>query len=274
MLSKLNLCRYSAVAYKPSTSARAVEVDAAGCSYNPPEDARQDVIADQVGKEMQKKLKKQLDPVKAPVSNNEANARLAEELYYAQENLYEDEDGEEDGVGGVKNAAVTRDGKMTKAQRNKQLRKREIEAEEEANRLAKRQRRDLSNLKHLNAGIKAEELESVDKQARRRVARDERKLEAPSRLGKHLYQAEPAPVLLTEEVTGSYRTLAGCHTLLRDRLKSLQRRELVEPRNKADKTKSKNFMKYEPGAKGEKETEMHEAAIKGKANRTKSKKHI
>ena len=52
------------VPYKPSTHARAVEVDAAGCSYNPPEDARQDVIAQEVGKEMQKKLKKQLDPVK------------------------------------------------------------------------------------------------------------------------------------------------------------------------------------------------------------------
>lgn len=257
------------VPYKPSTNAHAVEVDAAGCSYNPPEDARQDVIAAEVGREMQKKLKKQLDPVKAPVSNNEANARLAEELYYAQENLYEDDEDEAGGgggaggeAGGLKNAAVTRDGKMTKAQRNKQLRKREQEAEEEANRLAKRQRRDLSNLKQLNAGLKAREAEEADKQARRKVARDERRLEAPGRLGKHLFQPEPATVLLSEEVTGSYRRLAGCHTLLRDRLKSLQRRELVEPRKKAEKVKSKNFMKYEPGAKGEKETEMHESTVK------------
>ena len=57
---------------------------------------------------------------KAPVSNNEANARLAEELYYAQENMYEDEeDGEEGGEGGTKNPAVTRDGKMTKVGRCK-----------------------------------------------------------------------------------------------------------------------------------------------------------
>jgi len=157
---------------------------------------------------------------------------------------------------------VSRDGKMTKAQRNKQVRKREQEAAEEANRLAKRQRRDLSNLKHLNSALTEEQAQSVDKQARRQVARDERRLEAPSRLGKHLYQPEPAPVLLTEELTGSYRRLAGCHTLLRDRLKSLQRRELVEPRKKAEKVKSKNFMKYEPGAKGEKEEEMHESTIK------------
>ena len=249
--------------YKPNTAARAVEVDAAGCSYNPPEDARQDVIAAEVGKEMQKKLKKQLDPVKAPVSNNEANMRLAEEMYYAQENLYEDEGGEGEGdAGGSKGAVVTRDGKMTKAERNKQLRKREQEAQEAANRLAKRQRRDLSNLKQLKAELEAEEAAAADKRARRRVARDERKLEAPGRLGKHLYQPEPAAVLLTEEVTGSYRQLAGCHTLLRDRLKSLQRRELVEPRKRVEKVKSKNFMKYEPGAKGEKEEEMHESNVK------------
>ena len=255
------------VPYKPSTGARAVQVDAAGSSYNPPEDARQDIIAAEVAKEMQKKLKKQLDPVKAPVSNNEANVKLAEELYYAQENLYEDEeedgDGDGNGEGGSsKNPAVTRDGKMTKAQRNKQLRRKEQEAEEEANRLAKRQRRDLSNLKQLDATLKAQEAAAADKLERRRVAREERRAQAPTRLGKHLFEPEPAPVLLTEEVTGSYRQLAGCHTLLRDRLKSLQRRELVEPRKKAEKVKSKNFMKYEPGAKGERETEMHEATIK------------
>ena len=34
-------------------------------------------------------------------------------------------------------------------------------------------------------------------------------------------------MLLTEQVTGTYRTLPGCHTLLRDRLKSFQRREMA-----------------------------------------------
>ena len=98
--------------------------------------------------------------------------------------------------------------------------------------------------------------------ARLAAARAERKAEAPSRRGQHLYEPEHAAVLLTEEVTGSLRTLAGSHTLLRDRLKSLQRRELVEPRVRQQKVKSKSYLKYEPGAKGEKETEMHESALK------------
>jgi len=250
--------KYAERPYKPSTRARAVPVDHAGCSYNPPEDARQEVIAAEVGALMSKQLKKQLDPIKAPVSNNEANALLAADLYYAQETMYE---GAEEGGEMSKNAAVTRDGKMTKAQRNKQGRRREQEKEEEANRVAKRHRRDLSNLKALNAQLSAAEVEAADKVARRNVARDERKDEAPNRLGKHLYEGEHAQVLLTDELSGTIRKLPGCHTLLRDRLKSLQRREMVEPRKKVDKVKSKSFIKYEPGAKGEKEAEMHESML-------------
>ena len=251
------------VPYKPSTGAPAVRVDAVGCSYNPPEDARQDVVAEEVGRLTAAKLRKQLDPIKAPVSNNEANALLSEELYYAQDKLYEEEEEEErDGEGGTKNPAVTRDGKMTKAQRNKQTRAREQRAAEEANRLAKRQRHELSNLKALKSRLEEEEAAAADKQERRKVAREERRAEAPRRLGKHRFTPEPSAVLLTEEVTGSLRQLPGSHTLLRDRLKSLERRELVEPRKKVFKTKSKNYMKYEPGAKGERELEMHESALK------------
>lgn len=248
--------------YRPSTEARAVQVDAVGCSYNPPEDARQDVIAAELGALTKKKLKEQLDPTRAPVSNNEAAIRMAEELFTAQDELC-DEDSDEDVTAfGANNAAVTRDGKMTIAQRNRQARARERRAEEEANRLAKRQRRDLSNLKEVNARLEAKEAAAEEKRARLAAARSERKAEAPRRLGKHLYEPEHAAVLLTEEVTGSLRTLAGSHTLLRDRLKSLQRRELVEPRVRQKKVKSRSYLKYEPGAKGEKETEMHESALK------------
>ena len=163
-------------------------------------------------------------------SQHQLRPWVVEELYYAQDNLYDGaEEGEEGGFG-AKNAAVTRDGKKTIAQKNKLVRRREQEAAEEANRLKKRQRHDLSNLKHLNAALTEAEVEGKDGRERRDVARAERTLEAPSRLGKHLYEAETAQVLLTEQVTGTYRTLPGCHTLLRDRLKSFQRREMAGSR--------------------------------------------
>ena len=258
------------VPYKPNTNARAVQVADVGCSYNPPEDARQEVIAREVGKITAAKLKNQLDPVRAPVSNNEAAMLMSQELFTAQDTLYHGSDDDDDAFG-ANNAAVTRDGKMTIAQRNRQVRARERRAEEEANRLAKRQRQDLSNLKELKTRLAAEDVEAEEKRARLATARAERKAEAPSRLGKHLYQHEHADVLLTEEVTGSLRTLAGSHTLLRDRLKSLQRRELVEPRKRQQKVKSKSYLKYEPGAKGEKETEMHDAALKVTRETSKNK---
>ena len=258
------------VPYKPSTNARAVQVADVGCSYNPPEDARQDVIAAEVGKITKDALKTQLDPTRAPVSNNEAAMLMSQELFTAQDDMSYGSD-DDDAVFGANNPIVTRDGTMTVAQRNRQTRARERRAEEDANRLSKRQRQDLSNLKELKQGLAAVAETQEGKRARLATARAEKKAQTPSRLGKHLYQPEHADVLLTEEVTGSLRTLAGSHTLLRDRLKSLQRRELVEPRKRQQKVKSKNFLKYEPGAKGEKETELHEAALKVTRETSKNK---
>ena len=56
-------------------------------------------------------------------------------------------------------------------------------------------------------------------------------------------------------MNGKLRTLHGAHALLKDRLKSYQRRELIEPRKRQIKKKSKMMMKYEPGARGERERE-------------------
>jgi nucleolar protein 53 len=228
------------------------------------------VIAAEVGKITKDALKTQLDPTRAPVSNNEAAMLMSQELFTAQDDMSYGSD-DDDAVFGANNPIVTRDGKMTVAQRNRQTRARERRAEEDANRLSKRQRQDLSNLKELKQGLAAVAETQEGKRARLATARAEKKAQTPSRLGKHLYQPEHADVLLTEEVTGSLRTLAGSHTLLRDRLKSLQRRELVEPRKRQQKVKSKNFLKYEPGAKGEKETELHEAALKVTRETSKNK---
>ena len=48
----------------------------------------------------------------------------------------------------------------------------------------------------------------------------------------------------------------------------------VEPRRKVDKVKSKSFMKYEPGAKGDKEQEMHDSTLKATQASRKAKKAL
>ena len=70
---------------------------------------------------------------------------------------------------------------------------------------------------------------------------------------------------LSEEVTGSLRRLAPVPTLLRDRYKSLQRRELVEPRAPAAYKRSRSYLQYEPGARGSREAELHAQALQEKA---------
>lgn len=245
----------------------AVHIDAAGSSYNPPEDARQEVIAKEVGGEISDMLKIQYNPVRAPFPGRTKELSLTEELHYAQGDSEEEGMNANEGLQSrTKNPAVTRDGKMSKAQKNKRQRRNDQEAKDAANKRTKRQRRDISSLKDLDLQINEEEEAQQARLARRKVTRMERASEVPCRLGKHLYRSEPAPVLLTEELTGNLRTVSGTHTLIRDRLKSLQRRALVEPRRKVEKVKSKSYIKYQPGSKGEKESDMHRETLKAGAN--------
>mmetsp|Transcript_7788 Transcript_7788/g.30830 ORF Transcript_7788/g.30830 Transcript_7788/m.30830 type:complete len:470 (-) Transcript_7788:2251-3660(-) len=247
----------------------AVDIDAAGSSYNPPEDARQDVVAKEVGRIISTTLRMHFDPGRAPVPGKETETCPNGELHYVHD--YSEEEGGDVNEGckkmiQAKNPEVTCVRKMSKAQKNKQRRRKQQQADEETNKRAKRQRRDLSSLNELALQISKEEEVKRERLARRNVTRQERILKAPSRLGKYTYQSEPAPVLLTEELTGSLRTVAGTHTLIRERLKSLQRRALVEPRRKVDKTKSKSYIRYQPGAKGERESDMHKKTLGAREN--------
>ena len=51
---------------KPVNKVRAVEVDMAGCSYNPEPEAHQDALGVLVATEMRKVLKRELAPISAP----------------------------------------------------------------------------------------------------------------------------------------------------------------------------------------------------------------
>ena len=81
----------------------------------------------------------------------------------------------------------------------------------------------------------------------------------------HATQLRCLPAHLADELDGgSLRTLKPGVSLLRDRLKSYERREIIEPRRKIERKKAKAVMKYEPGARGEKEIELMVAAEKSK----------
>ena len=250
----------------PTTNAKAVAPEHPGCSFNPPKDAREDVVAVALAKEFKAKQARYLDPVTVPVSNVVAEANLVNELYFESgfgEDETDDEDGDGDGRLSI-NPAVNAD-KYTRTKRNKLKRRAEAEAIEQANKKAKQLRRDLSNLKALNKEIEAEEEERKANLARRNAVRAERRASQPSRLGKLRHKEADADVRFADELDGgSLRTLKPGVSLLRDRLKSYERREIIEPRRKIERKKAKAVMKYEPGARGEKEIELMVAAEKSK----------
>jgi len=66
----------------------------------------------------------------------------------------------------------------------------------------------------------------------------------PKTLSAHKYEPPDIEVNLTEEITGSMRTLKAEGNLLEDRYKSLQRRNLIEPRIK-QKMKRKYKLKVQ-----------------------------
>ena len=239
----------------PTTAARAAPPEHPGCSFNPPKDAREDVVAVQLAKEYKAKQAKYLDPVEVPVSNNVAEANLVNELYF-ESGFGDDETDEEDDDGDGRlsvNAAVNAN-KFSKTARNKMKRRADVLAAEEANRKAKKLRHDLSNLKALNREIRAEEEERRAKLERRNAVREERRAAQPARLGKLRHRASDADVRFADELDGgSLRALKPSSSLLRDRLKSYERREMIEPRQKIERKKAKAVIKYEPGARGEKE---------------------
>ncbi|PNJ41143.1 NOP53 isoform 9, partial [Pongo abelii] len=64
-------------------------------------------------------------------------------------------------------------------------------------------------------------------------ARREAEADKPRRLGRLKYQAPDIDVQLSSELTDSLRTLKPEGNILRDRFKSFQRRNMIEPRERA-----------------------------------------
>lgn len=224
-------------------------------------------------------------------------ARVAEhlmrEMLYAQEEPAGEDaprltaGGEEsDGEGAAAALKRAQKRKLTKTDRNRRLRARATEDAQAQARALKKQRRDINELavrfcrlfgpvllplthsvrpQPLAKEVSAEAEAASARAARRSAAAAHRSASGPSRLGKRRFVAEPIAVQLSEEVTGSLRQLAPVPTLLRDRYKSLQRRELVEPRAPAAYKRSRSYLQYEPGARGTRENEMHAETVAQKA---------
>ncbi|KAJ4903974.1 Uncharacterized protein Rs2_17925 [Raphanus sativus] len=233
--------------WKTNSTIPAVEVDPAGCSYNPTAESHEDMLAEAVAQEMQKVYKTELGPEPVPLTidgnnNIEDEAGLlsvcnriinGKSTYFlGVDNGSEGEEEEADAANevseaGNKTARTTK--RVTRVVLNKRARQKALREEETKEKHKEKLSKEIDSLPKIIKEIAEEDKEKLNKKIRQTIAKEEVLKIRPPRLGKHKYEAPPVQVLLTEEMTGSLRKLKACCTLARDRFKSLEKRGILVP---------------------------------------------
>uniref|UniRef100_A0A8D2D1W2 Ribosome biogenesis protein NOP53 n=1 Tax=Sciurus vulgaris TaxID=55149 RepID=A0A8D2D1W2_SCIVU len=226
---------------KPSP-APAVEVTPAGASYNPTFEDHQALllVAHEVElqreKEAQKLERRLALPATEQLATQESTFReLCEGLLEESDAEAEQGLGEEPEAGGAEASPPGRlpaGEKKTEQQRRREKAARRLRVQQAALRAARLRHQELFRLR----GIKAQVARRLAELARRREQRRIRRLaeaDKPRRLGRLKYQAPDIDVQLSAELSSSLRTLKPEGNVLRDRFKSFQRRNMIEPRERA-----------------------------------------
>ncbi|GLI67125.1 hypothetical protein VaNZ11_011333 [Volvox africanus] len=282
---------------QPPVRAAAVAVDIPGCSFNPDVEQHQDALALLVAAELKKELRKELLP-SAPPGQVEVpkGARPLTELEQLQVEAASSDDEQDDEEADaerkvVKSRAAAADPnaialeeegeeaeetlgnrqktvKKSRKERNKEARRKAVEAEAEERRRLKAQRRELQSLKDVTTQLEAEEAEKEVRRLRRAAMLEERAAVQPARLGKVKYEPPSVQVLTSDEKTGSLRQVVPCAMLAADRFKSLQQRGLLEPRKPQAFKEKRRRVVYEKGARFERAA-VASAEVRGLSRRNK-----
>nr|XP_027801564.1 ribosome biogenesis protein NOP53 isoform X1 [Marmota flaviventris] len=227
---------------KPSP-APAVEVTPAGASYNPTFEDHQALLlaAHEVELQREKEAGKLERRLALPATEQAATQastfrELCEGLLEESDGEAEQDTGEEPEAGGAETSQAPGHlpsvEKKTEQQRRREKAARRLRVQQVALRAARLRHQELFRLR----GIKAQVAQRLAELARRREQRRIRRLaeaDKPRRLGRLKYQAPDIDVQLSDELSGSLRTLKPEGHILRDRFKSFQRRNMIEPRERA-----------------------------------------
>ncbi|XP_074423393.1 ribosome biogenesis protein NOP53 [Larus michahellis] len=229
---------------KPS-QVPAVEVIAAGGSYNPTFEDHQALLLR--AHEVEVRKKKAEDKVERQL-RIPAGAQLPtpETVFQEQcEGLLEESGEEEEAAEGEETApqaAAPRGEKKTEQQRRREKEARASALRQRQEKAARCRRQELFRLRGLRRQLERWEAELLRRRGARKAKRRARDA-LPRRLGRLRYE-EPSPeVQLSEELAESLRALKPEGSVLRDRFKSLQKRSLIEPRERA-KFKRRYRLKY------------------------------
>lgn len=226
----------------------AVEVIAPGGSYNPDFLSHQALL--QEAHDVEVKKQKAEDRIERQLAVNKEDTATEETVFQEQvEGLVEEEEEEneeeaapnEEGESVVV-GAITLAEKKTERQRKRERADKIKEQRRQADRHHTNQRQQLFQLRSIKASIKQQEQTTKAKQKQRNDNKEAQKAQ-PRRLGRLKFQAQDMEVQLSDELAGSLRQLKPEGSILKDRFKSLQKRNLIEPRERA-KFKRRHKVKY------------------------------
>ncbi|CAH1773258.1 unnamed protein product [Owenia fusiformis] len=239
---------------KPS-SLPAVEVALPGASYNPTYDDHQQLlhVANKVEVKklkVEEKILRQTDHMfpkadKAPTKQDHLQEMSA--------GLYEEEDdseGEEDTEYTSINPAVRRDKKKTPQTRRKEKERKAKETQLKLEKLKRKKDTELFRIKSIQKDVTKSIKQHSEKMAKQQTKRAERK-DKTQRLGSNKFEAPETELKLSDELVGSLRLLKPEGNLLEDRYKSMQKRNIIEPRKRVKvyrKYKLKDYKKPGHGA--------------------------
>ncbi|XP_078593586.1 ribosome biogenesis protein NOP53-like [Branchiostoma floridae x Branchiostoma japonicum] len=220
-----------------------VEVIHPGGSYNPTFEDHQQLLQQAVRTESkkvkaEKKLERQarLPPKREWATRRDKMKELTEGLLEEDEEEDEEEGEEQEGDQSIPKATIRAEDKKTRQKRRKEKEQREQEQQKVADKTKKVQEHEVNRLKTIKKEINALEKKKEERQKKKAEIRTQN-ADKPKRLGRHKYE-EPFPEFkLSEELVGTLREFKPEGSVLKDRFKSLQRRNILETRVKAKRQK-------------------------------------
>ena len=254
----------------------AVEIDPSGCSVNPEYGSHQEAVAEAVAVEMKKQYDRDLLPIAPPrvvgwedyEDKDELERLLVASESEEEGSSDESEEEEED------SKRTSKRNKKTIKDRNRQARNKLLEKEMAIRKKERQQRRDLENLKHISEEVHVLEQNREERLKRRQADLEDLMNSEPPRLGKHKFTPMPIQVLTTEEIQesgGSLRKIKPTPILAKERYKSLQRRGIIEPRIKMQKSGRQRKVVIH-GKRADNAEERHDEIQKLKASNKKRMK--
>jgi len=230
----------------------AVEIAHPGASYNPDVEQYQELLASAHNFEVVKNKKEdQIThalhdkfPVAGEAPTQETYIEEMSAGLFDDENEYQ-ETTECDDIDRLSvNPPVRREDKKTTTQRNKDKRKKDAELKIRKEKERKAKKNEMMRLKSLKKAVRQVELEKAE-HAKHKAEIKEKYKDKPKILGKLKYEAPEIEIKLTDELQPTLRELKPEGHLLEDRFKSLQRRNIIEPRKRAKRTRKYKLKQFD-----------------------------